>query len=108
MIEGRPFLYQALDRTVYHFDEKGVHAIPSWSSNEEIVAFVDGDENNQPPNHMLRQGKVQLVLASSPKGARAKWTRQANFIRVIVTELWSPQELFLTGFVLGLLLSTLN
>ena len=108
MIEGRPFLYQALDGTVYHFNENGVQAIRSWSSSEEIVAFVDGDENNETPNLMLRGGRVQIILASCLEGARAKWTKQAGFIKVIVTELWSPHELFLAGFVLGLLLSTLN
>ena len=72
------------------------------------MAFVDGEEDRHTPNLMLHGGGVQLVLASSPKGAREKWTWQARYVRVIVTELWSPQELFLAGFVIRLLLSTLN
>jgi len=107
MIEGRSFLFQDLNRTVYHINENGVQAIQSWSS-DEIVAFVDGDRQNYEPSLMLLDDKVQIIMASSPKGARGKWTEQAGDVKVIVTEPWSPHELFLAGFVLGLLLSTLN
>ncbi len=106
MIEGRSFLYQDLDRTVYHINENGVREIQSWSE-DEIVAFIDGDKKNYEPRTMLNT-KVQIILASSPKGASEKWTEQIGGIKAIVTELWSPHELFLAGFVLGLLLSTLN
>jgi len=107
MMEGRSFLYQDLDRTVYHINEDGVQAIQSWSS-DEIVAFVDGDRESYEPRLMLLDERVQMIMTSSPRGARGKWTAQAGDIKVIVTELWSPHELFFAGFVLGLLLSTLN
>ena len=41
MIEGRPFLYQAWDGTVYLVNEKGAKAIQSLPLNENIVAFVE-------------------------------------------------------------------
>ena len=44
MIEGRPFLFQVIDGTIYHIAEKGVEAVQSWSSKERIEAFVDGDK----------------------------------------------------------------
>jgi len=54
MIEGRPLLYQTWNRTVYHVNESGVQAIRSWSSTEDhIVAFVDGDVNDSRPELML-------------------------------------------------------
>jgi hypothetical protein len=107
MIEGRPFLYQDLDQFVYHINENGVQAIQSWSS-DEIVAFVDGDRESYEPRPMLLDNKVQIIMTSTPKGASMKWTEQAGGVEVIVTELWSLHELFVAGFVLGLLLSTLN
>ena len=108
MIEGRSFLYQGLDRIVYHINENGVQAIQSWSS-DEIVAFVDGDMESYGPSVMLLDDRVQIILASTPKGANGKWIKQAGCVTVIATELWSPHELFLAGFVLGiLLLSTLD
>src|SRR6266581_3875571 len=107
MIEGRSFLYQDLDRTVYHINENGVQAIQSLSS-DEIVAFVDGDGESYEPSVMLLDDRVQIILASSPKGASGKWTKQVADVTVIATELWSPHELFLAGFVLGILLSTLD
>ena len=111
MIEGRPFLYQALDGTVYHVNENGVQAIEFWSSHEDIVAFVDADsdENSYRPNLMLLLNvKVQIILATSPRGASQKWIKQAGHVKIIATKLWSPRELFLTGFVPGLFLSTLD
>jgi len=106
MIEGRPFLYQAQDGTVYYVNEKGVQPIEFWSSNEYIVAFVDGDRNE--PDYMLLREGVQIILASAPKGARAKWIKQTGFARTVATKLWTPRELFIAGFVLGLLLSMLD
>jgi hypothetical protein len=108
MIEGQSFLYQDLDEIVYHINKSGVRAIQFWSSGE-IMAFIDGDKKDCVPRPMLLLGKkVQVILASSPKGANEKWTEQAGGVKVIVTEPWSPHELFFAGFVLGLLLSTLN
>jgi hypothetical protein len=108
MIEGRPFLYQAIEGTLYHVGEKGVEAVQSWP--EEItVAFVDGDEKYK-PNDFLMRYPVQLIVASSPKGANHKWTKQtghASSITKLAVKLWSREELLLTGLVLALL-STLN
>jgi len=107
MIEGRPFLYQACNRTVFYVNENGVEAIQSWPSNTDIVAFVDGDKDYE-PHDMLIMDRVQIILASSPKGAGAKWIRQEGYIRTIACKLWSARELLIAGFVLGLLLSMLD
>ena len=106
MIEGCPFLYQASDGTVYHVSENGVEAIQVWLSDEVIVAFVDGDEKNNDPKHMLRRDTVQIILATSPRGADRGWMKQVGGVTTFVTELWSPRELFLAGSVLWLLLLT--
>jgi len=108
MIQGCPFLYQATNGTVYHVHEKGVQAIESWLSNEKIVAFVDGDKEDHQPDDMLMAHEVQIVLASPPKGAHQQWMKQKPGGTVLATKLWSAHELFLTGFVLGLLHSALD
>ena len=110
MIEGRPFLYQTIGPVVFHVDEKGVEMVQSWSSQEPIVAYIDGDEGDSKPEGFLVCSTVQLVVASPPKGAYKKWTKQtghATYITKLVTKLWSRKELFLTGLVLSLL-STLD
>jgi hypothetical protein len=53
MIEGCPFLYQAIAGTVYHVAEKGVEAVQSWPSKETIVALVDGGEGDYKPDRIL-------------------------------------------------------
>ena len=109
MIEGRPFLYQTMDKTVYHVHEKGVQAIESWSSKKDIVAFFDGDKDNYEPHDMLKaRRRVRIVLVSSLKGANQPWMKDKGSITAVATKLWSARELFLTGFVLGLLHSALN
>lgn len=108
MIEGHQFLYQALDGIVYHINKDGVRAVHSWSSNDEIVAFVDGDEGCDRPNLILRNDKVQIILTTSPEGANKQWVKQEGSVEVIVTEPWSADELFMAGFVLRLLLSMLD
>ena len=100
MIKGRSFLYQDLGGTVYHINENGVRAIQSWPSGE-IVAFVDGDKDEYEPSDMLFQDSVQIIIATSPKGSTGKWIEQAGGVDAIVTELWSPHELFQAGFVYG-------
>jgi hypothetical protein len=54
---------------VYHVSEDGVEVVESWSSPEDIVAFVDGDTGYYEPDDMLRRGSVQLIVPSSPRGA---------------------------------------
>jgi hypothetical protein len=111
MIEGRPFLFQSMEDTVYHVAEKGVEVVQSWSSKETIVAFFDGDsEKNHEPKRMLtRLSSVQLIVASSPKVSSEKWIEQAgngSFVTQLAINLWSQKELLITGLVLVLLFNT--
>ena len=110
MIEGCPFLYQASDGAVYSVNENGVEVVRSFKlpSNEPIVAFVDGDENNYDPKRTPRGCTVQIILVSFPGGANRCWIKQARNVKILATKLWSPRELFLAWFVLGLLFSTLT
>jgi hypothetical protein len=110
MIEGRPFLYQSMRQTVYHVAKEGVEVVQSWSSQEPIVAFVDGDKGDHEPEGTLVRHSVQLVVASSPKGAFGKWIKQlghGSLITRLAIKLWSRKELFLTGLIL-VLFSTLS
>ncbi|KAF8505817.1 hypothetical protein F5888DRAFT_1604032, partial [Russula emetica] len=100
---GLPFLYQTVEGTVYHVAEKGVDEVQSWSSEEPIVAFVDVGEADCKPNRILLRRLVQLIVASSPKGAYQKWTKQlghASAVTKLVVKLWSHEELLLTGIFL--------
>jgi len=102
MIEGRPFLFQAIQGTVYRVAGEGVEVVRSWSSEETIVAFVDADKDYG-PNHILRfDGSVQLIVASPPNGLPPRWTKQVPptaAITQLVVKLWSYEELLLTGLV---------
>ncbi|KAH9980526.1 hypothetical protein BJV74DRAFT_887757 [Russula compacta] len=103
MIEGCPFLYQAYEGTVYHVSKNGVEPIHSWSSEESIVAFLDGDEENFGPKDFLLRRSVQLIVASSPKGAHKSWTKRAGHtsrIFKLAVKVWSYDEAFLTGIFL--------
>ena len=75
MIEGHPFLYRAIGGTVYHVSKKGVEAIQSWSSEEAIVAFIDGDKGDYEAKDFLIRREVQFIVVASPKGAFKKWTK---------------------------------
>jgi hypothetical protein len=112
LIAGRPFLYQTKDRTVYHVSQNGVEVnLSSWSPQAHIVAFVESDEGNCEPKDFLRNPFVQIIVASSPKGAHQRWTKQTckyTMLTRLATSPWSPSELFLTGLVLAFLLSTLD
>ena len=110
MIEGEQFLYQAKDGTVYHVNKNGVQAIRAWhpEEREHIVALVDGDSEDYEPKDMLTHERVKIILAVSPKGSRARWVKQASDVRIFAPQLWSPNELFIAGSVLGLFLSTLD
>ena len=111
LIEGRPFLYQTKRRTVYHVGHNGVKKVQFWSPEADIVAFVDGDERDNEPESFILTPQVQVIVASSPKATNQKWLDQATPVATftkIATSLWSAKELFLTGLVLALLLSTLN
>ena len=107
MIGGCPFLYQTSNGDVYSVNKNGLYAIQFWSSDKDIVAFVDVGRNNYDPNDMLHHPTVQIILATSLRGANWHWIKRAGGITKLITELWSPHELFVAGFVLGSLLSML-
>ena len=44
------------------------------------MAFVDSDRENYEPSLMLLDDRVQIIMASFPKG---KWTEQAGDVKVI-------------------------
>jgi len=109
MIEGRPFLYQGREGTVYYINEEGVQTNSTWPSSINIMAFVDADKSGAEPRSILWQNNVRVILASSPKGTQTSWVKQKRpDIKIIATELWSEIELFMAGFVLGLFLSMLD
>jgi hypothetical protein len=111
MIEGCSFLFQANKNTVYHVSEGGVKVIGSWLSGTEIVALVDADKGDHAPNDLLCEEAVQLVVASSPKGADQGWIKQGGHgssVNSLVVKLWSLKELIPTGLILALLLSALD
>ena len=108
MIEGHPFLYQPSKGTVIHVAKEGVEVVKSWSADGRIVAFVDGDELDYEPDHILRIPSVQLIVASSPKGANQRWIKQlgqGSFVTQLVVDLWSQEELLITGLVLSITLN---
>ena len=85
MMEGHPFLYQAKNRTVYRVNEEGVQAIRSRSSDEKIVAFVDGDTEGYGPDDMLNIKTVQIVMAAPPRDANRDWINQENDVSLLAT-----------------------
>jgi len=104
MISGRTFLYQTVDGVVYHVS-RTVTEIKSWSSDEPIVAFVDADCGSGAPKTFLRRHSVQIIAASSPGGTEQSWLKQGDslaFVATLRANLWSPGELFLTGFIMPL------
>ena len=111
MIEGRPFLYQAIGGAVYHVDKNGVEAVWSWSSGDATVAFIDGDKEHYEPKDFLIRRSVQLIVASPPEGAFNKWinqTGQGSSVFKLAVKLWSLNELLLNGLILSLLPSTFD
>ena len=104
MISGHAFLYQTVDGVVYHVSQS-VKEIKSWSSDESIVAFVDADNETGMPASFLRRHSVQIIAASSPGGTEQSWLKQGDslgFVATLGADLWSPDELFLTGSVIVL------
>jgi hypothetical protein len=109
MIEGRPFLFQSTLGNVYHVTKAGVE-IWSLPTKESITAFIDSDKGECNPEEFILRPRVQLIVATSPKVARQKWTKQlgnGSYIHAIAVKLWTREELLLTGLFLALL-STLN
>jgi hypothetical protein len=101
MISGRAFLYQTVNGVVYHVS-RTVKEIKSWPSAEPIVAFVDADSGSMPAS-FLRRHSVQIIAASSPGGTEQSWLKQGDslgFVATLGADLWSPDELFLTGSVI--------
>ena len=82
----------------------------SSDTDEPIVAFVDADSESGAPNQFLRYQFVKIIAASSPGGADQSWLKQGDFGAFVTSfgvDLWSPSELFLTGFVIPLLFDIL-
>lgn len=106
MVSGRAFLYQTVGGVVYHVSEI-ITVIESWSpdTDEPMVAFVDADNESGAPNQFLRNQFVKIIAASSPGGTDKSWLKQGDtgaFVTNFGADLWSPSELFLTGFVIPL------
>jgi hypothetical protein len=102
MISGRAFLYQTVNGVVYHVS-RTVKEIKSWPSDEPLVAFVDADSGTSMPASFLRRHSVQIIAASSPGGTEQSWLKQGDslgFVATLGADLWSPDELFLTGSVI--------
>lgn len=79
--------------------------INSWSLEEPIVAFVDADvdTDSYAPKDVLIGSRIQLVIISPPKSWNQKWTTQyGTLVKLYITDLWSAQELFLTGLAISL------
>jgi len=69
------------------------------------VAFVDADSESGAPKQFLRYRFVKIIAASSPGGTDQRWLKQGDtgaFVTNFGADLWSPSELFLTGFVIPL------
>ena len=109
MISGCPFLYQTFDGDIYHISDV-ITQITSSSLPEttNIVAFVDADaEKSNKPDSILTQSRVQIILASSPKGTQQYWPKQKQYkgsVLEYAMALWSASEFFITGFVVSLCL----
>jgi len=112
LIAGKPFLYQSKSEVVYHVTEGGVEVFRlPLQQTDSIVAFVDGDGKNSEPEPILSLPVIQIIVASSPKGADQRWLKQTGddtMFTILATSLWSPAELFLTGLVFAFFLPTLN
>lgn len=99
----RPFLYQTTNRDVYHISDTVV-PIASWTHKATIVAFVDADSTSCTPEPFLINPLIQLVLVSSPKGAKQKWLKQipnGSPVMKYASALWTPSEFFVTGSVIS-------
>ena len=75
------------------------------------MAFFDNDNDDKSqPKGFLLHSAVQIIVATSPRGAYRKWITQTMSSTTIFTKLaisrWSVSELFITGLVLTFLLST--
>jgi hypothetical protein len=104
LIDGRPFLFQTFEGVVYHVSNT-VTRINTWSSSDQIVALVDADKTLIPES-FLRHPSVQLIAASSPASTEQArlWNQgdTSSYVFKLVVDLWSPNELFITGFVISL------
>jgi hypothetical protein len=107
MIDQRKFIYQTLEGDVYEVSDTCVLIDEYWSPTAHIRAFIDADSDKFKLQPFLNDRYVQLILASPPKGTSLSEFKQLDddgIIRRYVADLWSPSELFLTGFVVPSLL----
>jgi len=106
MLAGTRCLFQPIETkrfegTVYLITESSIEVVDFWP-NEYIIAFVDADESSsRPARFLLDHPFVKIIAASSPNNAYPQWTFSPTFVTTRITTLWSPQELFLTGWVIG-------
>ena len=111
MIKQRSFIYQTFDGNVYKVSDTCELINESWSPTAPITAFIDADSQTFKLQPFLDDQHVQLILAMSPKGTLSPNFKQpANDGEMMsyVAALWSPSELYLTGFLPSLLVSRLH
>jgi len=86
--------------------------INSWKKKEPITAFIDADATLWEPQYFIRNClSVRIIAVSSPKGTEGRWMKKlpnSSHVFKFVTTPWSPEELFLTGFVLSLVFECLH
>jgi hypothetical protein len=77
MIEGRQFLFQTIEGTVYHIAKEGVvRVVHLWSSKNHIAAFVDADKENYIPSRLLYDHSVIILKRIKSKMGQASKSRQ--------------------------------
>jgi len=102
MIAGCPFIYQTFNGDVYEVSDVVTWIDDRWSPTAPVVAFLDADCPTFAPQPFLNNRRVQLIAAASPEGATQPYMSQLahdSLMLQLATALWSPNELFLTGFV---------
>jgi len=101
MLKGHPFWYQTIDGNVYYITDT-IISVSSLLLQETIVAFVDANSESYAPVPTLINPHIQLVLASSPKGAKQRWLKQnpsGRFVIKYASTLWNPRKFFIMGLV---------
>jgi len=108
MLAGTRCLFQPIPNerhgnTVYLITESSIKVINSWST-ERIVAFFDADGPScRAAQFIIDNRFIKIIGACSPHISDQTWTRKmapGAILSMIVTTLWTRQELFLTGWVI--------
>lgn len=102
IISGSPFIYQSPDGNAYTVSTTCTKVGTSWPEiRSPITAFIDIDKNKFSIHPFLKNKDIRLILAASPNAiynARNPDISPEN-AALIITKLWTPQEIFVTGFV---------